>query len=244
MPDFLLDVLDNKMLLPSSRMAPQPVSINGETYSITLGRRGRRDAQLTHHPVPSSAPKARVGGSAASASAGDRSGRVLGAWDRLSDMHIQRDYELLAQQLQLSNPVLAARTRFLDPLIAFQVGQGTNADALSAFHRTVNDRNGNDTADFLFLPVNDASPTDPKRRGSHWSLLLVDRRNRNNPDNYHYDSARGRNGRPAATLAARVGPICKTTPCASRGTAMIAVSLWSTGRGRWSGGWREDGSQT
>lgn len=62
------------------------------TYSITLGPRGRRDAQLIHHAGPSSAPKARVGGSAASASAGDRSGRVLGARDWLGDEHIQGDY--------------------------------------------------------------------------------------------------------------------------------------------------------
>ncbi|WP_407193303.1 Ulp1 family isopeptidase [Bradyrhizobium sp. STM 3566] len=204
-PDFLLDVLDNKMLLPSSRMAPQPVSINGETYSITLGPRGRRDAQLIHHGGPSSAPKARVGGSAASAPAGDRSGRVLGARDWLGDEHIQRDYELLAQELWASNPNLAARTRFADPLTAFRVGQGTNAAALSAFHQIVDDPNGNDTADFLFLPVNDASTMDLDDRGSHWSLLLVDRRDRNNPVAYHYDSARGRNDRPAAMLAARVG---------------------------------------
>ncbi|WP_235885621.1 hypothetical protein [Bradyrhizobium niftali] len=168
-PDFLLDVLDNKMLLPSSRMAPQPVSINGATYSITLGPRGRRDAQLIHHAGPSSAPKARVGGSAASASAGDRSGRVLGARDWLGDEHIQRDYELLAQELWASNPNLAARTRFVDPLMAFRVGQGTNADALSAFHQIVDDPNGNDTADFLFLPVNDASTMGPDDGGSHWS---------------------------------------------------------------------------
>ncbi|MGY3611053.1 MULTISPECIES: Ulp1 family isopeptidase [unclassified Bradyrhizobium] len=204
-PDFLLDVLDNKMLLPSSRMAPQPVSINGETYSITLGPRGRRDAQLIHHPGPSSVPKARVGGSAASASAGDRSGRVLGARDWLGDEHIQRDYELLAQELSASNPNLAARTRFVDPLVAFQVGQGTGDVALTALHRIVNDRHDNDTADFLFLPVSDASTTDLHDRGSHWSLLLVDRRDRDNPVAHHYDSARGYNDRPAAMLAARVG---------------------------------------
>ncbi|WP_253626049.1 Ulp1 family isopeptidase [Bradyrhizobium sp. USDA 4515] len=203
-PDFLLDVLDNKMLLPTSRMAPQPVSINGETYSITLGPRGRRDAQLIHHAGPSSVPKTRVAGSAAGASAGDRSGRVLGAREWLGDEHIQRDYELLAQELWASNPNLAARTRFVDPLMAFRVGQGTDADALVAFHLIVDDRDGNDTADFLFLPVNDASATDLDRRGSHWSLLLVDRRDRDGPVAYHYDSAQGYNDRPAAMLAARM----------------------------------------
>ncbi|WP_235999959.1 Ulp1 family isopeptidase [Bradyrhizobium uaiense] len=211
-PDFLLDVLDNKMLLPSWAMAPQPVSINGETYSITLGPRGRRDAQLIHHPRPSSAPHARIGASAASASSGDRSGRVLGASEWLGDEHIQRDYELLSQELRESNPNLAVRTRFVDPLMAFRVGQGTEMDALRAFHRIVDDRNGNDTADFLFLPVNDASATDLNRRGSHWSLLLVDRRDRDRLVAYHYDSAQGYNGRPAATLAARVGADLQNAP--------------------------------
>ncbi|WP_375779219.1 Ulp1 family isopeptidase [Bradyrhizobium sp. ma5] len=210
-PDLLLDVLDNKMLLPSSRMAPQPVSINGETYSIALGPRGSRDAQLIHHPGPSSVPDARIGASTASASAGDRSGRVLGTTEWLGDEHIARDYELLAQELQQSNPNLAARTRLVDPLIAFQVGQGTNVDALGAFHRIVDDRNGNDTADFLFMPVNDAG-ADPHLRGSHWSLLLVDRRDRDRPVAYHYDSARGYNDRPAAMLARRVGANLQDAP--------------------------------
>lgn len=64
------------------------------------------------------------------------------------------------------------------------------ADALRAFHRIDDDRNGNDTADFLFMPVDEASATDLNHRGSRWSLLLVDRRDRNNPVAHHYDSAR------------------------------------------------------
>ncbi|TAI59826.1 hypothetical protein CWO89_44115 [Bradyrhizobium sp. Leo170] len=131
---------------------------------------------------------------------------------RLGDEHIQRDYELLAQELLGSNPNLAARTRFVDPLMAFRVGRGTNADSLTAFHRIVDDRIGNDTADFLFLPVNDASATDPNRRGSHWSLLLVDRRDRDRPVAYHYDSAQGHNARPAEMLAARVGADLQDAP--------------------------------
>ncbi|MGC5845307.1 hypothetical protein, partial [Mesorhizobium abyssinicae] len=69
----------------------------------------------------------------------------------------------------------------------------------------VYDRNGSDTADFLFLPVNDASATDPERRGTHWSLLLVDRRERERPVAYHYDSAGPLNEQPAAQLARRLG---------------------------------------
>ncbi|WP_375779367.1 Ulp1 family isopeptidase [Bradyrhizobium sp. ma5] len=203
-PDLLLDVLDNKMLLPSSRMAPQPVSINGETYSIALGPRGSRDAQLIHHPGPSSVPDARIGASTASASAGDRSGRVLGTTEWLGDEHIARDYELLAQELHGNNPHLAARARLVDPLVATQLRLGDASDALRAFQHIVYNQNGNDTADFLFMPVNDAG-TDPHLRGSHWSLLFVDRRNRESPVAYHYDSASGYNDEPAALLAARLG---------------------------------------
>ncbi|GLR46261.1 hypothetical protein GCM10007880_67790 [Mesorhizobium amorphae] len=195
-PDFLLDVLDNKMLLPSLRMVPQPVSINGETYSIALGPRGRRDAQLIHHPGPSSDPDTQIGASTASASAGDRSGRLLGAREWVSDDNIQRDYELLAQEFQQSNPNLAARTRFVDPLMAFQVAQGTDVDALRAFHRIVDDRNGNDTAEFLFLPVNGAN---------HWSLLLIDRRARERPVAYHYDSFSPLHHTIATEFAERLG---------------------------------------
>ncbi|UFW91991.1 hypothetical protein BjapCC829_49445 (plasmid) [Bradyrhizobium barranii] len=204
-PDLLLEVLDNKRLLPHWPMAPQPVSIHGETYSIELGPRGRRDAQLIHHPGPSSRSDARIGASTASASVRDSSGRVLGADEWLGDEHIQRDYELLSQELRESNPDLAARTRFVDPLVATQVGQGLDNDALRAYHRIVYDRNGNDTADFMFLPVNDASATNVNDRGSHWSFLLVDRRDRDRPVAYHYDSFPGYNQPPAARLAARVG---------------------------------------
>ncbi|ULJ74465.1 Ulp1 family isopeptidase [Rhizobium gallicum] len=135
-----------------------------------------------------------------------RSGLSLGPREWLEDRHIQRDYELLMEELRGSNPDLASRTRFVDPLIAFQVGNAVDRDALTALHRLFHDRNGNDSADFLFLPVNDASVTDPNRRGTHWSLLLVDRRDRERPAAaYHYDSSWGRNDEPAERLARRVG---------------------------------------
>ncbi|MET4044209.1 hypothetical protein ABIC03_005930 [Bradyrhizobium sp. RT6a] len=205
-PDFLVDVLDNRMLLPNLRIVPQPVSINGETYSIMLGPRGRLDSQFIHHPRPSLAPDAQIGALATGASSSrDRSGRVLDTQQWLGDEHIQRDYELLAQELRGSNPDLATRTRFVDPLIAFQLSHGADSDALRALHRLVDDRNGNDIVDFLFLPVSDASPTDRARRGEHWSLLLVDRRDRERPVAYHYDSAPGFNDWPAQRLAERLG---------------------------------------
>ncbi|MDX8535996.1 Ulp1 family isopeptidase, partial [Mesorhizobium sp. VK25D] len=130
----------------------------------------------------------------------------LGATEWLNDEHIQRDYELLAQELQRENPDLAARTRLVDPLIAhYHLRLGSDNAALRAFQRIVYDRNGNDIADFMFLPVNDASATDPERRGSHWSLLMVDRRERERPVAYHYDSAGRLNDQPAAQLARRLG---------------------------------------
>lgn len=194
--DLLIDVLDNKMLMPSSHSVPKSVSINGETYSIELGQ-GRRDAYFVHHPRQSSASDAHIRASVGSL--------VLGPRQWLRDQHILMDYRLLEQELQRDNPNLAARTRLVDPLIAFQLGHAVDSDALAAFHRIVVDRNGNDSADFLFLPVNDASATDLNRRGTHWSLLLVDRRDREGPVAYHYDSSGGHNDQPAAWLAARLG---------------------------------------
>ncbi|MBR0884606.1 hypothetical protein JQ563_48005 [Bradyrhizobium liaoningense] len=120
----------------------------------------------------------------------------------LGDEHIQRDYELLTQELQMNDPNLAARTRFVDPLIAFRLSWGAERDALSALQRIVYDHD-NDVADFLFLPVTDASPTHPN--GTHWSLLLVDRCTRGVPVAYHYDSVEGHNDGPAERLAERLG---------------------------------------
>nr|WP_256576105.1 Ulp1 family isopeptidase [Bradyrhizobium sp. CCGUVB23] len=134
----------------------------------------------------------------------DRSGRVLDAREWLGDQHILRDYELLMQDLQQNNPDLAARTRLVDPLIAhYQLRLGSASVMLAAFQRIVN-VDGDDTADFLFMPVSDASASDPARRGTHWSLLLVDRRERASPVAYHYDSNQGQNDELAEMLAQRL----------------------------------------
>ncbi|MES0070630.1 hypothetical protein NKJ73_33855, partial [Mesorhizobium sp. M0074] len=85
-----------------------------------------------------------------------KDGRVLGALELLGDEHIQRDYQLLEQELQGNNPDLAARTRFVDPLVAnYHLRLGSKSVMLSAFQRIVHNQNGNDTADFLFVPVSD-----------------------------------------------------------------------------------------
>ncbi|WP_354172514.1 MULTISPECIES: Ulp1 family isopeptidase [unclassified Bradyrhizobium] len=156
-------------------------------------------------PAGVEVPSAWMGALDPTASSHDRSGWVLGATDWLGDEHIHRDYELLWQELLWNNPDLAARARFVDPLVAHQLRVGAAREVLlRAFQHIVHDQNGNDTADFLFLPVNDASATDPNRRGTHWSLLLVDRRDRERPVAYHYDSAWGHNGGLAAMLAGRL----------------------------------------
>ena len=153
---------------------------------------------------PSTSSNAQIGALGPTASSHDRNGRVLGGMEWLGDEHILRDYALLRQELQRDNPDLAARTQFVDPLIAlYQLRFGEESDMLVAWQRIIYDRHDNDTADFLFLPVNDAPA--PNRRGSHWSLLFVDRRERARPIAYHYDSIIGHNDLPAAQLAQRLG---------------------------------------
>ncbi|SDJ12506.1 type III effector protein XopD [Bradyrhizobium sp. Rc2d] len=131
-------------------------------------------------------------------------GLVLGDEQWLGDEHIQRDYELLEQWLQENHPDLAVRTQLVDPLVAhYQIRlAAVDGEARSRFQRLI-DRNGDDTADFLFLPMNDADR--PDQRGTHWSLLFVDRRDRQRPVAYHYDSIRGYNDGRAAELARRLG---------------------------------------
>ncbi|MFK4532193.1 hypothetical protein ABIA00_000376 [Bradyrhizobium ottawaense] len=129
------------------------------------------------------------------------SGLSLGREEWLGDEHILADFTLLQHELERDNPILAGRTRFVDPLIAHQLREGAHNDMRGALQRVLYDRYGNDTAEFLFLPVNDASGTN---RGTHWSLLLVDRRDRQRPVAYHYDSLGGHNDYVAAMLATRL----------------------------------------
>ncbi|GLR89713.1 hypothetical protein GCM10007857_64270 [Bradyrhizobium iriomotense] len=157
----------------------------------------------SYAPVPRTSANAQIGALDPTASSHGRNGLELGAEEWLGDEHIHRDYELLAQELQRDRPELAALTQFVDPLIAhYQLRFGADAVRRLAFQRIVYDPNGNDTADFLFLPVSDAM--DPNRLGTHWSLLLLDRRTRGEPVAYHYDSVRGHNHEAAAQLARRL----------------------------------------
>ncbi|MER9908996.1 Ulp1 family isopeptidase [Mesorhizobium sp. M0052] len=145
-----------------------------------------------------------------------KDGRVLGALEWLGDEHIQRDYQLLEQELQGNNPDLAARTRFVDPLVAnYHLRLGSESDKLSAFQRIVHNQNGNDTADFLFVPVSDGGKT-LAERGTHWSLLFVDRSDRERPVAYHYDSYNGCNDTLAKELAENLGASLETRVGVSR----------------------------
>ncbi|MGX9087404.1 Ulp1 family isopeptidase, partial [Mesorhizobium sp. 98Argb] len=125
-------------------------------------------------------------------------GSVLGATDWLSDAHIQRDYHLLEEQLLGIDPTLAARTRLVDPSVSNLLRQIERQDA-EATLQSIYDQN-DAPADFLFLPVNNGTPA---HEGTHWSLLLVDRRNPQRHVAYHYDSLqRGQyNDAPATQLA-------------------------------------------
>ncbi len=200
--------LGRSSVLASQNKGPTSLVIDTDRYTALLVPAGleSKPQELRNHANFARTPSdAQIGMLGRADSPHDRSGRMLRAMQWLGDEHIQRDYELLAQELRVNDPNLAVRTQFVDPLIAFQLSWATDSDALRALQRIVYDQNGNDVVDFLFLPVNDASPTDPKRRGTHWSLLFVDRSTGGKTVAYHYDSAEGHNHGRAERLAERLG---------------------------------------
>ncbi|GLR45793.1 hypothetical protein GCM10007880_63110 [Mesorhizobium amorphae] len=185
--------------------APQvPLDIYGGPKSVieipSTPQELRDDAQSA--PVP-----ARSGAQAGAVAPTPRlhhSVPELGAVDWLSDEHITTDFLILRHELWASNPALAARMRFVDPLVAQMLRAGPLGDAERHFQAIVRGQADNDTADFLFLPVNDANAAEADS-GNHWSLLLVDRRDRARPVAYHYDSIRGLHDVFAQQLAQRFG---------------------------------------
>ncbi|WOH63811.1 hypothetical protein [Bradyrhizobium sp. BWA-3-5] len=74
----------------------------------------------------------------------------------VGDEHITADYTLLERELHRDNPDLAARMRFARPAVA-QLLRSTECetDFTTAFLTMVDDQHKNDTAYFLFVPVND-----------------------------------------------------------------------------------------
>ena len=179
--------------------APQPAS--PATARLPETYRGLPVVDLTRPTTTSS--NAQIGALDPTASSSVARGLVLGADEWLSDAHILRDYHLLEERLRGINPTLAGQTQLVDPLIAngpLRLRNFSEIERLSALQRILYDQDGNDTADFLFLPVNNATE---HNLGTHWSLLLVDRRNRERPVAYHYDSLqqKGYNDVPATQLA-------------------------------------------
>ncbi|WP_442869845.1 hypothetical protein [Bradyrhizobium sp. CCBAU 11361] len=163
-----------------------------------------RDDANSVRPFPSTSANAQIGALDPTVSSHGH-GLVLDDTEWLGDQHIDRDYGLQEQDLQRNDPDLAARTRFVNPLIALNyLRSNDDGVVLTEFQRIVYDDNGNDTADFLFLPVINGNPEDPNSRGNHWSLLFVDRSDRGRPVAYHYDSYGGLNNRDAEHLARRL----------------------------------------
>ncbi|MER8792501.1 Ulp1 family isopeptidase [Mesorhizobium sp. M0983] len=174
--DTVINIRETRGVAPTWYAPPTRFLINNQLYTAALQSDG---VHLTHHPA---------------------------AWlkdkEWLHDRHITRDYKLLERELQVTNPDLAARTRLVDPSLALLLRTDQGQHHLE---HILQDRDGNDTADFLFLPVNNADPGDQHSTGTHWSLLLVDRRDREIQVAYHYDSNGGCNNPSAVALAARLG---------------------------------------
>ncbi|WP_244748475.1 Ulp1 family isopeptidase [Mesorhizobium sp. 131-3-5] len=146
-------------------------------------------------------------------------GAVLGATELLGDEHIQRDYEFLEQLLQQADPALAARTRLVDPSVSHLLRHMEQQDARGTLQSIYNRNAG--PSDFLFVPVNDGVGID---RGTHWSLLLVDRRDPERAVAYHYDSIQQNeqryNDAPARKLATRLDATLVTPDMAQQKNAV------------------------
>ncbi|UVC15206.1 Ulp1 family isopeptidase [Mesorhizobium onobrychidis] len=197
--DFHL--VNRRRLPPMTEAAPaQPTKASEPASPVTARApdtyRGLPVVDLTASTPTSS--DAQIGPSGPRALSNVPNGSVLGATEWLSDAHIQRDYDLLAEELRGIDPTLAARTRLVDPSVSHLLRHATPQDAQATLQAIYNQNVA--PADFLFVPVNNGTPTNP---GTHWSLLLVDRRNPEMRVAYHYDSLqrRGYNDEPATQLA-------------------------------------------
>ncbi len=129
---------------------------------------------------------------------------ALGDTEWLGDEHIAADFALLAEELRQTDLGFAAQTRLVPPDLVQNLRlAGTEYELLVAFQRIVHDPAGQDTARFLFLPVNNG---DGVFGGTHWSLLFVDRDQPGEPQAHHYDSLQGLHQLTiAGQLAGRLG---------------------------------------
>jgi len=192
----------NRETAPSSSVRARSSDIDWPSWASvdSLPHELRDDAHFA--PVRTSSD-AQIGAVDRADALPGRRGLVLGAMEWLGDEHITRDNALLQEELQKDNPDLASRTRFVQPAQAHLLRLTKNKrDLLETRLGIVNDQDGNDTANFLFVPVNDGSV---RGGGAHWSLLFIDRRDRERSVAYHYDSIGTTNGAIAAELAARLG---------------------------------------
>ncbi|MBA1143907.1 MULTISPECIES: Ulp1 family isopeptidase [Mesorhizobium] len=157
-----------------------------------------RPSSSSHQEFPTNS-NARTAALGPTASSNVPVGSVLGYTEWLSDAHIQRDYELLQEELQQIDPGFAASIRLVDPMVSHLLGlPGTDQRTVQRHLQSIIDQN-NARANFLFLPINN---------GTHWSLLLVDSSNSERPAvAYHYDSLQRRryNDAAATALARRIG---------------------------------------
>nr|WP_309508728.1 Ulp1 family isopeptidase [Mesorhizobium onobrychidis] len=187
--------------------ASQPAS--PATASLPGTYRGLPVVDVT--TLTTSSSDAQIGAFGPTASSKVANGSVLGATEWLSDAHIQRDYHLLEGQLQGIDPELAARTRLVDPSVSHLLRHAGSNTAQHTLQSIYNQSTA--PADFLFLPVNNGTPTNP---GTHWSLLLVDRREPEIPVAYHYDSRQreGYNDGPATQLAGLLNATLAPAPMA------------------------------
>ncbi|WP_322886796.1 hypothetical protein U8C31_27560 (plasmid) [Sinorhizobium medicae] len=129
----------------------------------------------------------------------------FGAWlgDRewLWEDHIRRDFELISREVQINHPRLAAITGLADPSqVPMLLGPGRDTARRYMARNLYGHENA---ANFVFIPVSNADPLgDPDRRGTHWSLLLLNRSDRDSPPvAYHFDSANGFNIPTAERIA-------------------------------------------
>ncbi|MGY3613818.1 shikimate kinase [Bradyrhizobium sp. USDA 10063] len=191
------------MLVQEMRVAAASSSAVARSSDIHASRGALID--LPHHLRVSSmkASDARTDTLDPTASLHRRSSLALDAQEWLGDEHIAADYALLEQEWQRENPGLAAQIRFAPPapVQLLRLAENPN-DIQETLMGIVQDHNGNDTANFLLLPVNDGGAD---RAGTHWSLLLVDRRVPERIRAYHYDSSGNRNRAVAEELATRLG---------------------------------------
>ncbi|WP_224741419.1 Ulp1 family isopeptidase [Bradyrhizobium sp. 2S1] len=207
-----LDAATPSELRDDAHFAPAPAAgARSDTYrgfplvDLTAATPSEsRDDANSVRPFPSTSADAQIRALDPTASSHGH-GLVLEDTEWLGDEHIDRDYRLQELDLRRNHPDLAARTRFVNPLIVLNyLRSNDDGVVLTEFQRIVGDDNGNDTADFLFLPVINANPEDPNSLGNHWSLLFVDRRDRGRPVAYHYDSYGGLNNKDADHLAGRL----------------------------------------